>query len=473
MFQEVNKPLNIEINNQIMSMLYHYRYNSSNWIRTGDGRNDGRLMSNWLLSTNTKRFMVLMTRLVTTPDYTDTDDEDKQILPYLKVNIGCFIDGVYYHDVTQTNNIGGRWISNEEGVGGNYTYLYYSYVVFDFTTANEVKNSITVTDLNKVPTKGLFSLSMEVSNDNDKWVSLVILPNNTNIRFISIGSGIDTTDMLPIINKSAIDTKTTTVIKDIILGKMVGYTRAVSNDFELDTEQLYPHNQYVPKNIVLPLSNIPYGLALETNNTLSILYNKMEQGLFDGVIDGCDKEGITFLPTFTSESITMLNTTRGHSFQMSERFNLIPSIFYFDGGFEYTMNEPDSFYYTFNNILLIEKRSNVYKITADSFFIDRDTPLVPPQFKSVSASYKPFDSCMVNLINSMYNRWYKPLEYTLKCKSTPYIHGVDAYIQDVITEIPNIMNLKCYMSDTSDSYDIEVSNWNSDTTHNIYIDFIF
>lgn len=473
-FQNVNQPLDRSISGMLGDIISKYRYNMSNWIlipgSDDDDREWNRVQSEWLLSTYTKRFMVLMTRFAKGKDYDDTKPEDRKNLPLYKAKVNCFIDGDYQHTVTQTNGNGYKQIDGGILLDDDYKILYYSWIVFDFTP-NEVKNSITVTDLNGIPSKGLFTL--ELLDSDDKKVTY--LPHSTNMRFIMIGSGIDTSTFSYPTYKQELSDSFFDVLNDVMRGQMIGYTKGVYNTYELDNGLDYPMNQFIPQNIILPIK--PYDLNDSAYDDIYFVYNRNVQeasdGLYNNLLRGNKKECLIIMDEPDYNFVSYPDTTLvGRGIQLANRRNsdvfLSPSC----ENMVIHLHLPDSGVYSVNcnNILLVERASNIYSI--DGLLPD-NTPLLPPQVSTLISNDRPLDDGICNHIYRLYANWFKNNDYRLTYTTREDHVAGQIFLENDIKEVGINMYLSSYADRVLDIHDIELESWNSDTTHNIYIDFIF
>lgn len=458
-FQQVNTPLETSISVSINNILNSFRYNCSNWFYIPGSDEDSyekrREHDEFLLSTNTKRFMVLIVR--------KSKYEFDDVLPLYKVNAFCFIDGDYAHTITQTHSGNSNYI--ESNLTEDGYWLHYSYVVFDFT-ANETKNSILVTNSDAVPTKGLFSL--ELTSYDDK--KLERLPFNSYIKFISIGSGLDTsTFSYPIYNQGISD-GFMDVMRDIMTGEMIGYsTKNTPNCFTIEDDGGYPYTQMGYQNIIIPTGAIDI-VTTDFSQDFIIDFKPLSGSIFnDELLSIKQKCIMMYEEPIGSLKVKQNNITNNDIQTLASRRNceisLIPcpkngDIFIVVGaGANWSLKA--------NNLLVVESLSHVFDGEGDGILPFSSTPLVLPQTSKSISSDRPVDDGVINYIFNLYKLFFKHKEY---CLANVNSYGGDIKFKIKEIEVPCFT--QCDISKEKSTYDIEVENWNGDTTHNIFIDLI-
>lgn len=463
-FQQVNTPLETSISVSINSILNSFRYNCSNWIYIPGSDEDSykkrREQDEFLLSTNTKRFMMLVVR--------KSKDKFDDVLPLYKVNALCFIDGDYEHDIIQTHSGGSNYI--DPNLTDDGYWLHYSYVVFDFT-ASETKNSILVTNSDAVPTRGLFTL--EITDTYNK--KLGRLPFNSYIKFISIGSGIDTsTFSYPIYNQGISD-GFMNVMRDIMTGEMIGYsTKNTPNCFTIEDDGGYPYTQMGYQNIIIPTGAIDI-VTSDFSQDFIIDFKPLSGSIFNDELLSIKQKCIMMM---TEDQIGLLkvkqnNITNNDIQTLASRRNceisLIPCPK--NGDIFIVVSANANWSLKANNLLVIESLSHVFDDGEDGEDGDilppGSTPLVLPQTSKSISSDRPIDDGVINYIFNLYKLFFKHKEY---CLTNENSYGGDIKFKIKEIEVPCFT--QCDISKGKSTYDIELENWNGDTTHNIYIDLI-
>lgn len=459
-FQKVNTPLETDINTAFNSILNSFRYNMSNWIYipgSGSGSYQKRREHDcFLLSSNTKRFMVLLIR----NSSTETDDA----LPGYKVQANCFIDGDYQHTITQTYNTSSIFV-NADLINTVNHWLHVSYVVFDFTPS-ETQNGILVTNSDGVPTKGLFSLEL-LDLYNKKVQGL---PFNTYIRFISIGSGIDTTNFAYPLYKQAISSGFMDVCRDIMTGQMIGYSsKTTPNSYLIEDDSGYPYTQMCYQNIIIPTGaldissgyNPDFMIDLKTLNESDIINNLLNTK------QKCILMTEDQFSIWIKQDGNTISDIQTLSTRLNSELTLFPLPY--KGDISITKESGTTWSLKANNILVVQPLAYVYP-EDDGILSSDSTPLVLPQTSKSITSDRPIDDGVINYIYNLYNLFFKHKEYCLTNVNS--YNGGDIDITFKIKEIA----IPCYtefgISKSRPSYTIMVENWNSDTTHNVYIDLI-
>lgn len=454
-FQNINVPIETSINFAFNNILNSFRYNFSNWIYVDGADVDSfekrREQDEFILSTNTKRFMCIIVR----KSKYETDD----VLPLYKIRAFAFIDGDYQHSITQTNDIGSKYIDSNLQDDGYW--LHYSYVVFDFT-ADEVKNSITVTNSDGVPTKGLFTMQLEGTDDK----KLERLPFNSYIRFATVGSGIDTSNFSYFIYNQMVSSGFMDVTRDIMTGEMIGYsTKNTANIFTIDDTNGYPNSNLGFQNIVIPVGAIDISDSYNPDFTIDFktLSNKPFNDELLNLKQKCifmSEDQIGLLKV-KQNNIT-INETQTLASRREYQINYIPCpkngeiLIVKESGTTWSLKS--------NNLLILEPLCDIYN--EDGILPTDVTPLVLPQTDKNISSYRPIDDGIINYIQNLYKIFHKSKEYCLSHKNT-YGDG-DIYFKIHEIELPCFT--KSDNSSQKANYNIKVENWNSDTTHNIYID---
>lgn len=468
MFQKINDLLDININNYILNLTNRYRYNNSNWLFNSASTpltysGDTDTISEFLLSTYTKRFMVLLC------EYKNNTDS----MDLYKVKVNCMINGDYQHSVTQTNGRGYKYVDFDP-TNQKPRYLHWSYVIFDFT-ANEVKNSITVTDLNAVPTNGLFTLQFLDNEDKE----LIVLPKNQYMRFTMIGSGIDPNYItIPFFNTQITDT-TFEFLRRLQTGEMQGYTRGrrQHNSIELNIGESGFKDYCTMQNIILPVSKRDL-TASTTIAKLNVMYQTLiENGLHQNILNDVDKKILYLGKTPSSTTLYDIDIDYQNTdnvIQTEGNYRSSKNLLMMDYGknFELNLRNQTNLLFPTNNMLLI---SQSYK-QFDSL-LNELSPLVLLQLSTLnvgtSAYKRVYDDTLSNVLFNWHNLSMKSLDYVLTYNVTSHLgDGDDTGSYNIwIKEIENQINMYQYNNDTQTSYDIEVKDWNSDTYHNVYIKF--
>ena len=460
-FQPVNQTLVTDINVAFNSILNGFRYNMSNWIYVpGSGSGDytkRRENDGFLLSTNTKRFMVILVR--------KSDSDTIDTLPLYTVNVKCFINGSFNHTITQTNNVVSEYVdpkvSNERGY-----YLHTSYIVFDFTTS-ETQNSILVTNSDGVPTKGLFFLELRTYNNKD----LTLLPFNTYIRFASIGSGIDTTDFAPLLYKNPVAPGFMDVCRDIMTGEMIGYSaKNSSNSYLIEDDSGYPNTQIGYQNIIIPTGALD--ISSDYNPDFVIDFKTLNESSIRSNLLNANQKCILVTENQFSIWVKQDGDSISDIQTLSSRLNSELTFFPlpYNGDIAITKDSGTTWSLRANNILVTQTLSDVFVGDDDGILDPLTTPLVLPQTSKLITSDRPIDDGVINYIYNLYNLFFKHKEYCLTNVNS--YNGGDVDITFKIKEIGLPCSTQASMIKNKANYTIMLENWNGDTTHNIYIDLI-
>lgn len=459
-FQQINTPMETGVSVAINSILNSYRYNRSNWIYVPGSDNDSYLkrreQDELLLTTNTKRFMVLLVR----KGKYETDDT----LDPFDIQANCFIDGDYQHTITQTNGIGSNYV--EAGLTQDSYWLHYSYVVFDFTPS-ETKNSILVTNSDGVPTKGLFTVQIL---EEGTTKALNHLPFNTYIRFISIGSGINTDNFAYPVYNNGISSGFLDVIRDISTGEMRGYTsKNTPNSFLVEDDSGYPYTQMCYQNIVIPIGAIDIGS--DYNPDFVIDFKPLQSGVMNDELLSLNQKCIMMSEDQigllkVKQNNTTVNDVQTLASRRNSEISLLPMPK--NGDILIVKESGTTWSFKANNLLVVEPLCNVYIGDSDGILPVGATPLVLPQTSKSITSSRPIDDAVLNYTYNLYKLFFKHKEY---CLTNVNSYG-DGDILFKIKEIEIPCFTQCDISKEKSTYDIMIENWNSDTTHNIFIDLI-